>query len=131
MNYSRAVRNKLRLMITWEHIHSAAETELRRSLTKDEVSSLTSKFHPEKIVSCIDTVLKEILIYFANQVFLKYGYGCIRFLLLLCRKKELKCFFSPKSTPRDGNCLFHGKLFEIKKSVKFHVDLIFSTHRWN
>ena len=76
MNYSRAVRNKPRIMITWEHIHSAAETELRRSLTKDEVSSLTSKLHPEKIVSCIDTVLREILKYFTKQVFLKYGYGC-------------------------------------------------------
>ena len=56
MNYATAARNKPRLVTTWEYIHSAAETELRRSLTKDEVSSLSSKFQPEKIVSYITTV---------------------------------------------------------------------------
>ena len=92
MNYSRAVRNKPRLMITWEHIHSAAETELRRSLTKDEVSSLTSKFYPEKIVSCIDTVLREILKYFTNQVFFKVWVWLYKVLASTLQKEGTEMF---------------------------------------
>ena len=32
-------------------------------------------------------------------------------MLLLCSRPELKCDVSPNITPRDGNCLLHGKLF--------------------
>ena len=61
MNYAEAARNPPRLMTNIEHITSVAETELRRILTRDELSSLTSKFPPEKIVSYIEKVFQEIL----------------------------------------------------------------------
>ena len=57
MNYARAAKNQPRLMTNIDHIHSVAETELRRTLTRDELSSLTSKFHPEKIVRLNEKVL--------------------------------------------------------------------------
>ena len=57
MNYARAAKNQPRLMTNIDHIHSVAETELRRTLTRDELSSLTSKFPPERIVSLIEKVL--------------------------------------------------------------------------
>ena len=42
------------------------------------------------------------------MIYLQYGYGSVRFLLMLCENSDYKCFFSPTMTPRDGNCLLHG-----------------------
>ena len=41
----------------------------------------------------------------------QYGFGFLKFQLLLCRKPEFACDVSPTKTPADGNCLLHGILY--------------------
>ena len=40
----------------------------------------------------------------------------------LCKRPELKCDISPTPTPRDGNCLLHGKvIFQVTGCNIFHI----------
>ena len=92
MNYLRAAQGRLHRSDKIDDISAAAETELGHRLTSAEFSSLTKIFSEKEI--------------WDNQK--KYGFGSTRFSLLLSRKPELKCIFSPNATPRDGNCLLHA-----------------------
>ena len=57
MNFAQAVKGRTRRSTKVQSIHSAAETELGRSLTQDEISSLSNKFSVEHIHHHIEKVL--------------------------------------------------------------------------
>ena len=92
MNYLKAARGSLPRTGKKNAIQSAAETELGRRLTAEELSNFSKSLSLEEAFTNVE----------------KYGFGSIKFLLLLSKKPELKCSFSPNVTPRDGNCLLHA-----------------------
>ena len=55
-NFATRTRSQTKCIQKMEPIFSAAETELGRRLTQDEVSALTSKFPPDKIIYHIEKV---------------------------------------------------------------------------
>ena len=122
MNYSKAFEDSLKYSV--HSIQSSAETELGRKLTSDELSILSAKFKIETVLNSINKVCH--LDIFTNMkiflfiFFLQYGFGAVRFLLLISSKLEFNCFFSPNPTPRDGNCLLHGKIFVVKHIIPNH-----------
>ena len=42
-----------------------------------------------------------------NQLF-QYGFGSLKFALMLSKNSEFSCYISPNVTPGDGDCLIHG-----------------------
>ena len=74
-------------------IQSQAETELRRNLSKEEEAFLFRSFPPNILLGKIQ----------------KFGYGFLKFQLYLRQRPEMPCEASLYPTPRDGNCLIHGK----------------------
>ena len=108
MSYARAVKAK---PVHLHLLHSAAETELGRKLNGSEVELLDERFSLNNVENCIEKVkLSNVFDNVHVTLFvLQYGYGSVKFLLMLCEKSDYKCFFSQTATPRDGNCLIHGK----------------------
>ena len=92
MNFSQAVKGQLTHPAAILAIQSQAETELGRSLTKEEESYLLSKNTPHILLGQMQ----------------KYGFGFLKFQLFLSQSPQMSFEASPNPTPRDGNCLIHA-----------------------
>ena len=108
MDFINATNMNLAKDIT-RRIDSQSETELGRQLTSSERMHLFERFKPEFIWNKIKKVCKSSFDLNINNLF-QYGFGALKFLLLLCKRPELNCDFSPNQTPMDGNCLLHGRI---------------------
>jgi hypothetical protein len=96
MNYSRALKGSLTRSGAIKEIFSQAELELDHPLTKEEEKNLYSKLSSQHILDRIQKVYIYIIMFIiSNMVLFQYGYGSVRFLLLLCSRPELKCDVSP------------------------------------
>lgn len=60
MNYSRAVQGTLAQSGKLKAIQAAAETEINRQLSKEELSSLTCRFSLEELFETIEKVNVKI-----------------------------------------------------------------------
>ena len=110
MNFSHAVKGQLTRLGAISGIQSQAETELGRKLLNEEEPFLLSSTSPNILLGQIQKV--NINIYLLNQlqlIHIQYGYGYLKFLLFLSQRDGMSCDVSPDLTPRDGNCLLHGK----------------------
>ena len=73
-------------------IQNQAETERSCKLNGEEMLSLLNHLPADSLLLGIR----------------KYGYGFLKFQLLLSKNPEWKCEVSPTPTPPDGDCLLHG-----------------------
>ena len=126
MNFAQIVKKKSVRENEIELIQSQAETELSRELSISEQSLLFSKFPQSQL--CQQILKVCIKIYFLQLIILiQYGYGFLKFSLLLCNKPELSCEVSQNVTPGDGDCLIHGE-FITYLGVE-NIDNIYSSCR--
>ena len=105
MNFSQAVRGQVTTSGAIKAIQSQAETELGRNLSKEEENFLFSHTNPSLLFGQIQ----------------KYGYGFLKFQLFLKQKPDMSCEVSPNNTPRDGNCLIHGKYSVLLNSILYCI----------
>ena len=108
MNFSRAVKGSLTRSGVIKEVDSQAELELGHPLTRVEKAKLFHKFSPQNVLDNIEKVNYQTKYFYLQTFYFQYGFGSLKFLLLLSDKPELNCDFSPNVTPRDGNCLLHG-----------------------
>ena len=108
MNYSRATKHFKTRSQAIDEVVSQSIFELGRPLSKAEETSLFEKFSPQLVADRIHAVMIFTFHIFCITLF-QYGYGTIKFLMLICGQSALKCDVSPSVTPKDGNCLLHGR----------------------
>ena len=88
MNYSKAVKGSSRRLTKLAKINSAAETELGRSLTPDEILALIDKYSHEHVVNYIEKVLTKNLIALINHFILSMDLDPLSFCFSSARDRN-------------------------------------------
>ena len=85
MNFSQAVKNCFTRSGKLQAIHTAAEIELGRPITKHEISSLSTRFSLDEVYINVQKVKikTKYLLSEISIINLKYGFGSILFQLYL------------------------------------------------
>jgi hypothetical protein len=109
MSFARAVRGGSLRSDSLKIVQDQAEIELSRKLSQEEIAQLTA--HSSLTALC--DKIQQVILYIvycstSHNMLLQYGYGYLKFQLLICNKQNMPCAVSPTPTPGDGNCLIHG-----------------------
>ena len=102
--------------IHFKRIQEQSELEMKQKLSDNQISLLLKNESLESYCAKIEKVMmgsNNLFSLKCTYVF-QYGYGWLKFDMLVSRNLKYPCIASENRTPADGNCLIHGKNFYLE-----------------